>query len=143
MARGISLPQDQADESNECRDALPRLLGVTCSDLILVGGECCQDFVLLTLRNFKVVQRPSEFRCDLIEFRRRYLEVPMCLFKAERRLARLGSRELERPARNIANPQRPHELEAGQPSQVLGVPFPQLRVLGTSRQQSGSSLRRR
>jgi hypothetical protein len=33
-------------------------------------------------------------------------------------------------ARNVADPQRPHELEAGEPSQVLGVPFPQLRVLG-------------
>ena len=54
----------------------------------------------------------------------------MSLLKAERRRAGLGGRELEGPTRNVADPQRSHELEAGQPSQVLGVPFPQLRVLG-------------
>ena len=54
----------------------------------------------------------------------------MGLLKAERRGAGLGRRELEGPTRNVADPQRPHELEAGQPSQVLGVPFPQLRVFG-------------
>ena len=53
----------------------------------------------------------------------------MGLLKAERRLAGLGRRELVGPTRNVADPQRSHELEAGQPSQVLGVPFPQLRVL--------------
>ena len=54
----------------------------------------------------------------------------MRLLKAERRRAGLGRRELIRTARNVADPQRPHKLEAGQPSQVIGVPFPQLRVLG-------------
>ena len=43
----------------------------------------------------------------------------MGLFKAERRLAGLGCRELEGATRNAADPQRPHELEAGQPSEVL------------------------
>jgi hypothetical protein len=57
-------------------------------------------------------------------------EVPVGLLKAERRGAGLGGRDLE-------------ELEAGQPSQVLGVPFPQLRVLWTSGRQWGSSRRRR
>jgi hypothetical protein len=52
------------------------------------------------------------------------------LLKTERRLARLGGRELEGPTRNAADPESPHELEAGEPFQVLGVPFPQLRVLG-------------
>ena len=54
----------------------------------------------------------------------------MGLHKAERRRAGLGGRELEGPTRNVADPQCPHELEAGQPFQILGVPFPQLRVLG-------------
>ena len=54
----------------------------------------------------------------------------MGLLKAERRLAGFGGRELEGPTRDIADPQRPHELEAGQPSKVLGVPFAQLGVLG-------------
>ena len=54
----------------------------------------------------------------------------MGLLKAKRSIAGLRGRELEGSTRNLADPQRPHELEAGQPSQVLGVPFPQLRVLG-------------
>ena len=33
------------------------------------------------------------------------------------------------PPETFAHPKRTHELEAGQPFQILGVPFPQLRVL--------------
>jgi hypothetical protein len=95
-----------------------------------MGGKRCQDFGLLALRDLEDVQGPSEFRCDLIEFRRGYPEVPVRLLKAERRRPGLGGGELERPTRNVADPQRPHEFEAGQSSQVFGVPFPQLRVLG-------------
>ena len=54
----------------------------------------------------------------------------MRLLKAKRRLAGLGGLEFEWPTRNVGDPQRSLELEAGQPFQVLGVPFPQLRVLG-------------
>src|SRR5215204_1418471 len=54
----------------------------------------------------------------------------MGLLKAKRRLAGLGGRELEGSTRSVRDPQRPLELEAGQPFQVLGVPFPQLRVVG-------------
>ena len=54
----------------------------------------------------------------------------MGFFKTERRRARHGGRELEGATRNLTDPQRPHELEAGQPSEVLSVPLPQLRVLG-------------
>jgi hypothetical protein len=32
-------------------------------------------------------------------------------------------RRNERPARTVIDPERPHELEARQPSQILGVPF--------------------
>ena len=99
-------------------------------DFVFVGGEGFQDFVLLFFRHLEEVQRPSEFRRDLIEFRRGDIEVAMGLLKAERRSTWLGGRELEGAARNFADPQRAHELEARQPSQVLGVPFPQLRVLG-------------
>lgn len=42
--------------------------GVAGGDLVLVGGEGCQDFGLLPLWNLEEVQGPSEFRCDLIEF---------------------------------------------------------------------------
>jgi len=37
----------------------------------------------------------------------------MGLLKAERRRAGHGGSELEAPARNVADPQRAHELEAG------------------------------
>ena len=40
----------------------------------------------------------------------------MGLLKAERLRAGPGGRVLEGPARNVADPQRPHKLEAGQPS---------------------------
>ena len=40
----------------------------------------------------------------------------MGLLKTERNLAGPGGRELEGPTRNVADPQRSHELEAGQPS---------------------------
>ena len=103
---------------------------VTGSNLAFVGSEGSQDFTFLALRNLEEVQGPPELRSDLIEFCGRDAEVPVGLLKAEWRRAGPGGRELEGPARNVAHPQRPHELEAGQPSQVFGMPFPQLRVLG-------------
>ena len=103
---------------------------VTGRDLVLVGGKGCQDFGLLAFRDLGEVQRPSKFGYDLIEFGRGNLEMPMGLLQANGRLAGPGGGELERPTRNVADPQRAHELETGQPFQVLGVPFPQLRVLG-------------
>jgi hypothetical protein len=88
--------------SGETQDASAALTArdVARSDLVFVGSKGCQDFTLLGLRHLEEVKGPPQ----------------------------LGGRELERPTRNVADPQRSHELEAGQPSQVLGVPFPQLRV---------------
>ena len=94
-----------------------------------MGGEGREHFALLALRYLEEVQGPSELRCDLIEF---------C---GEIRRSRWASSRLSgvvpglvavywKGHRNVTDPQRPHELEAGQPSQVLGVPFPQLGVLG-------------
>ena len=97
---------------------------VASGDLILVGSESCQDFGLLALGDLDEVQGPSEFCCDLIEFCGRDAEVPMGFLKTKRRRAGLGGRILEGPTRNVAHPQRSHELEAGQPAQVVGVPFP-------------------
>ena len=54
----------------------------------------------------------------------------MGLLKAERSRARPCGHELVRPTRNVADPQGPHKLETRQPLQILGVPFPQPRVLG-------------
>ena len=95
-----------------------------------MGGEGCQDFVLLALRDLEEVQGPTEFRCDLIEFCGGDLEASVGLLKSERRRAGLGGRIREGSTRNVANPKRSHELEAGQPSQIFGVPFRQPRVLG-------------
>src|SRR5690242_5618702 len=99
------------------------LSSVAGGDLIFVGGEGCQNFVLLALRDLEEVQGPTEFCCDLIEFCGGDLEVSVGLLKSERRRAGLGGRVLEGATRNVADPKRSHELEAGQPSQILGVPF--------------------
>jgi hypothetical protein len=99
-------------------------------NLVFVGGEGCQDFGFLRLWDLEEIQGPSKLRCNLIKFCWGDPKVPVGLFKAERRRAGPGGREFERPTRNIADPQRSHKLEAGQPFQILGVPFPQLRVLG-------------
>ena len=82
----------------------------------------CQDYSLLALR--------AQFRCDLIQFYGGDTEVAVGLIKAERRRAGLGGRELEGPPETLQTHIVRNELEAGQPSQVLDMPFPQLRVLG-------------
>src|SRR5678816_3426599 len=56
----------------------------------------------------------------------------MRLFKAQRIFTRLCWREFERSACDLADPKGSHELESGQPAQVVRVPFPEswiLRVL--------------
>src|SRR4029079_15925449 len=70
---------------------------VAGGDLVLVGGEGCQDFAFLALRHLEEVQGPTEFRCDFVEFCRGNSKVPVVLLKAERRRAGLGGLELEWP----------------------------------------------
>ena len=53
----------------------------------------------------------------------------MCLLKTQRSTSRLGWREFERAARDLADPQGSHELEARQPVQAIRVPFPEGWVL--------------
>ena len=109
-------PNDGQRFTGTVASASLRGLDVAGGDLAFMGGEGGQDFRLLTLRDLEEIQGPSELRCDLIKFCRGDPEVPVGLFKAERRRAGLGGCELERPTRNVADPQRPHKLEAGQPS---------------------------
>src|SRR5262245_9207181 len=63
----------------------------------------------------------------------RDLKVAVGLLQAQRRRAGLSGREFEWATENVADPRSPHELKAGQSSQVLPrflrVPFPQLGVL--------------
>jgi len=54
----------------------------------------------------------------------------MRLLKTERRRARSGRGVLERPPRHVADPKSPHELETGQSSQIVCVPFAKLRIPG-------------
>ena len=45
----------------------------------------------------------------------------MGFLKTKRRRAGLGGRILEGLTRNVAHPQRSHELEAGQPAQAVMI----------------------
>src|SRR6185503_19373434 len=105
--------KSSANGKRSSRDASVALCGrdVTGGDLLFVRGEGRQDFALLALRNLSEIQAPSEFRGDLIELGWGDLQIAVGLLKAKRSLARLGGRELERPARNLGDPQRPHEFE--------------------------------
>src|SRR4029077_4815402 len=99
------------------------------ADLVFVGSKGCEYFGLLARRDLEEDQGPSEFRCELIEFRGRDAEVTVSFLKTEWRRTPLRGSELVGTVRNVANPQRSHELKAGQPSEILGVPFRHLRVL--------------
>lgn len=75
---------------------MPRLLSaVTGGDFFFVGGEGSQYFLLLRFRNLEVGQGPSEFRCHLIEFLRRNLQIAVGFFQTECGLAGLGGVEFE------------------------------------------------
>ena len=92
-------------------------------------GEGGEDFSLLTRRHFGEVKAAPQLGRHLVEFCRRDLELKMRALKAQMSFTRLCWREFEGPARNLADPQGPLELEARQPVQVLRVPFPEGWVL--------------
>ena len=92
--------------------------------------ECGENFALLVRRHFGQIQATSKLSSDFVELRRRDLETAVRLFKTQMRLARLGGRELERPAGDTANPQGPLELETRQPAQAIRTPIPKRRILG-------------
>lgn len=59
--------------TSQCRIVLasnrePSAPLIAGGDLVLVGGEGCQDFGLLALRYLEDVQGPFKLCCDLIEF---------------------------------------------------------------------------
>jgi hypothetical protein len=68
-------------------------------------------------------------RCDLVEFCREIRKFRCASSRPSGVIPGLVAVDWNGPARNVADPQRSHELEAGQPSKVLGVPLPQLWVL--------------
>jgi hypothetical protein len=67
---------------------------VASGDLVFMGGEGCQDFALLALRDLGEIQAPSQFRGDLIEFGWRD-------HSGNRMSAFRGKRTLERPSVNV------------------------------------------
>jgi hypothetical protein len=121
--------RDRLDWETQDAPAALSARDVTGGDLVFVGREGCQDFSLLALRDLNEVQgTPSSAATSSSS-------------AGEIRRSRWASSSPsgvvpglvavnKGPPETLQDPQRPHELEAGQPSQVLGVPFPQLRVLG-------------
>ena len=55
----------------------------------------------------------------------------MRLFQAQLLVPRLRARILQRPTRDVAHPERPHELETGQSRKLGGVPLTKGRVGGS------------
>jgi hypothetical protein len=96
---------------------------IALGDLALVGRERTQDHVLLGLRDVEAVERPGQLGRDLVELFGRDLQVAMGVLEAQDVVARPDRRVLERPAGDVADPERPHELQAGQPAQVVGGPL--------------------
>jgi hypothetical protein len=127
--------------SGETQDASAALRArdVARGDLVFVGSRGCQDFTLLGLWHLEKVKGPPELRCDLIELCGGDPEVAVGLLKAERCRAGLGGRELERPTRNVADPQR------SQPGAFRGSWCATVVAAGswTSGRRWGSSRRRR
>ena len=69
------LAEELNKNSNQCKphtvlacNREPSAAFIAGGDLVLVGGEGCQDFGLLALRYLEDVQGPSKLCCDLIEF---------------------------------------------------------------------------
>ena len=89
--------------SRAYKTASGRLAVAAGGDLAFVGGEGGQDFGLLPLRHFEEVERPSEFRSNLIEFCWGNPEVPVGLLEAKLRRSGLGGGVLEGAARNVAD----------------------------------------
>ena len=75
------------------------------------GGE---DFSFLTRRHFGEVKAASQLGGDLVKFRWRDPEVTMRLLKSQMSFTRFCCRKFERAARDFADPQGSHELEARQ-----------------------------
>src|SRR4029450_10492771 len=92
--------------------------------LLFMRREGGEDFSLLALRDFGKVKAAPQLGRYLVEFFWRDLEVTMRLLQAQMSFTRLGCREFEPPAGDLADPQGSHELETRQPVQVFRVPFP-------------------
>src|SRR5437870_3350494 len=104
-------------------------LGRTLCDFTLVRGERAEDLVLLAARDFEDIEGASKLCRDLVEFGWCDPELPVRLFESVSRLPPVNGRVFERPSRDVADPERSHELETGESREAPGVPFAQLWVL--------------
>src|SRR5450759_1300852 len=98
-------------------------------DFALVCGERGENLALLPRRHLEGVEATPEFGRDLVELIRGDVQFAMGLLQPQVGAPGLRRREGERPARGLAQPQGPHELEPGQAVQLPGAPFIQ-RVVG-------------
>ena len=87
-----------------------------------------EDFVLLPLGHTDDVKGAPELGRDFIELVRRDLKVAMGLLEADGRAPRPRGGVLERSTGDVADPQGAHELQAGQPAEVVRVPLAESRV---------------
>src|SRR5450759_1317492 len=92
-------------------------------DFALVCGERGENLALLPRRHLEGVEATPEFGRDLVELIRGDVQFAMGLLQPQVGAPGLRRREGERPARGLAQPQGPHELEPGQAVQLPCAPF--------------------
>jgi len=103
--------------------------GQTSTAGVVATGRECAAFRLwvdaLPVQGYWTLMqvRNYGFADDLIELARRDLKRAMSLFQSELGVSRLRGREMEGAARNVAYPQRAHELQARQSAELLRVPL--------------------
>src|SRR4029079_10534849 len=97
-------------------------------DFALVSRESRQHLILLGLRDPEFVECLREDSCDGVEFLGRDVQVAVRFLEAQAVMSGPGPDVSLGATRDVAKPQRPHELQAGQTRQLLGVPFAEGRV---------------
>src|SRR5690606_33626417 len=98
---------------------------VTRRDLVLVSSKCTEDFCLVGRRHLELVERARENLGHGVEFLGRDPELAVGLLKPEPRPAGPRALILERPTRDVSDPQSAHPLQAGQSVELLLVPLAQ------------------
>jgi len=95
-----------------------------------VGRECAENLALFDLGHLEDVERALQLGRDLVELVGRDPQIAVRLLQAEGRGSGLRRRVLEGSARDVGDPQRPHELQARQAQRLFDAPLTKLLVLG-------------
>lgn len=85
---------------------------------------------LLGFGHLENVERPAEFGRHFVELCRRNLEFTMGLFETEIGMTGAGRGVFEGTARDVAYPERAHELQSGEPAKIVGMPFTKFGIFG-------------